>query len=87
MFHERRVHLPLSQSNLFTHGQNTILPTALINVHHAAVLFTVRALFDAGSEKSFVSSGVQQHLAIQHLAGPIDITIGRDYLPLLILVG
>ena len=42
----------------------TILPTALINLNHAGENFSIRALLDAGAEKSFISSRIQQKLQL-----------------------
>lgn len=55
------------QAHFTEYEGTTILPTALINIEHAGESFTIRALLDAGSEKSFISKRVQQNLAI-----PVD---------------
>lgn len=55
------------QAHFAQNEGTTILPTALINIEVSGELFTVRALLDAGSEKSFVSRKMQQTLSL-----PID---------------
>ncbi|XP_075163067.1 uncharacterized protein LOC142235692 [Haematobia irritans] len=46
------------------HEGTTILPTAIVNIDHAGEIFTVRALLDAGSEKSFITKRIQQGLSL-----------------------
>ncbi|XP_075158079.1 uncharacterized protein LOC142231352 [Haematobia irritans] len=57
---------PVEEINtLFSQNESTtILPTARIFLEHCGELFAVRALLDAGSERSFISKRVQQRLAI-----------------------
>ncbi|XP_058980324.1 uncharacterized protein LOC131803245 [Musca domestica] len=46
------------QSNFAQSGEKTVLPTALIDLEHQGILFTIRAFIDQGSQESFVSSRV-----------------------------
>ncbi|XP_075150680.1 uncharacterized protein LOC142224780 [Haematobia irritans] len=57
---------PVEEVNtLFSQNESTtVLPTARIFLEHGGELFAVRALLDAGSERSFISKRVQQRLAI-----------------------
>lgn len=55
------------QAHLLQNEGTTILPTALIDIFHAGELFTIRALLDAGSEKTFISKRIQQNLRL-----PVD---------------
>lgn len=52
------------QAHFAQNEGTTILPTALIDIDHAGELFTIRALLDAGSEKSFITKRIQQTLSI-----------------------
>lgn len=52
------------QSHFSRNSGTTVLPTALVHVEQAGDLFTIRALLDGGSEKSFVSKRIQQMLAL-----------------------
>ncbi|XP_075163307.1 uncharacterized protein LOC142235939 [Haematobia irritans] len=50
---------------LFTKKDGTtILPTAIVHVAHCGELFAVRALLDSGSERSFITTRIQQKLRI-----------------------
>ncbi|XP_059217585.1 uncharacterized protein LOC131994736 [Stomoxys calcitrans] len=52
-------------NTLFSQNEGTtILPTARIHLEHGGELFTVRALLDTGSEKSFIAKRIQQKLMI-----------------------
>ncbi|XP_075168002.1 uncharacterized protein LOC142240188 [Haematobia irritans] len=52
-------------NTLFSQNESTtILPTARIFLEHCGELFAIRALLDAGSERSFVSKRIQQKLSI-----------------------
>ncbi|XP_075150744.1 uncharacterized protein LOC142224849 [Haematobia irritans] len=52
------------QTHFSQHEGTTILPTAIVNIHHAGDKFAIRALLDAGSEKSFVTKRIQQLLSL-----------------------
>lgn len=40
------------------------MPTALVNIEHLGENYAIRALLDAGSEKSFISTRIQQNLSL-----------------------
>ncbi|XP_075152891.1 uncharacterized protein LOC142226662 [Haematobia irritans] len=44
--------------------ENTLLPTAMVTIKHRGDCFTARAFLDQGSEKNFISSGLQQRLML-----------------------
>ena len=41
-----------------------LLPTALIHIESSGELYTIRALLDAGTERRFITSRIQQKLAL-----------------------
>ena len=53
-----------AQAYFSQHGNTTILPTAIIDIDYAGELFTVRALLDGGSEKTFITRRLQQTLKL-----------------------
>ncbi|XP_075156671.1 uncharacterized protein LOC142229953 [Haematobia irritans] len=52
------------QIHMCQNSGTTVLPTALIGIVHAGETFLVRALLDAGSERSFLSRRIQQKLGL-----------------------
>ncbi|XP_075163011.1 uncharacterized protein LOC142235633 [Haematobia irritans] len=52
------------QAHFAQNEGTTILPTALIDIENCGERFTIRALLDAGSEKSFISKKIQQTLSL-----------------------
>ncbi|XP_075150821.1 uncharacterized protein LOC142224928 [Haematobia irritans] len=46
------------------HCENTLLPTAVVIIRHRGDTFRARAFLDQGSEKSFISKGLQQRLML-----------------------
>ncbi|XP_073814315.1 uncharacterized protein [Musca autumnalis] len=46
------------QNNFSQSGQKTVLPTALVDVEHQGISFTIRAFIDQGSQESFVASRI-----------------------------
>ena len=51
-----------------------MLPTALIYIDNSGELFTIRALLDAGAERSFINTHIQQRLAIPLESHPRQIS-------------
>ncbi|XP_059222203.1 uncharacterized protein LOC131996641 [Stomoxys calcitrans] len=52
------------QSNFANSGQETVLPTALVNIEHLGTLFAIRVFVDQGSQESFISSRIVRQLSI-----------------------
>ncbi|XP_073819582.1 uncharacterized protein [Musca autumnalis] len=47
-----------TQSHFSQSGERTVLPTALIDIEHQGLFFTIRAFIDQGSQESFISSRI-----------------------------
>ncbi|XP_017464592.1 PREDICTED: uncharacterized protein LOC108357996 [Rhagoletis zephyria] len=58
------VSYPPVKANFSTNNEKTLLPTAQVHIKHMGTLFTLRALIDQGSQKSFVSEKAQRRLQL-----------------------
>ncbi|XP_073841583.1 uncharacterized protein [Musca autumnalis] len=47
-----------TQSHFSQSGERTVLPTALIDIEHQGLFFTIRAFIDQGSQESFISNRI-----------------------------
>ncbi|XP_059217730.1 uncharacterized protein LOC131997951 [Stomoxys calcitrans] len=45
-------------------GESTVLPTALVDIEHLGILFTIRVFIDQGSQESFISNRIINRLSI-----------------------
>lgn len=52
------------QSNFSDSGEATILPTAWVDLEHQGSLFSIKVFVDQGSQESFISKRVIDHLSI-----------------------
>ncbi|XP_073821398.1 uncharacterized protein [Musca autumnalis] len=62
-----------TQNHFSQSGQKTVLPTALMDVEHQGICFTIRAFIDQGSQESFVASRIINRFKIpkKNLGGTI----------------
>ncbi|XP_073841335.1 uncharacterized protein [Musca autumnalis] len=52
------------QNHFSQSGQKTVLPTALVDIEHQGICFTIRAFIDQGSQESFVANRIVKRFGI-----------------------
>ncbi|XP_036346960.1 uncharacterized protein LOC118756296, partial [Rhagoletis pomonella] len=52
------------QANFSTNNETTLLPTAQVHIEHLGEFYTLRALIDQGSQKTFISEKIQNRLKL-----------------------
>lgn len=66
-------HISKVQANFSSNGNTILLRTALVQVEHQGDLFTIRALIDPGSQRTFLSNKVRYRLQLQSLESNFEI--------------